>query len=186
MTMQSVDQVEQWVGQEVVDRDGERVGKLDEVFYSSISGEAVFGSVKSGLLGRHASLVPLVGASVGREYLRLACSAEEISRASEVDVKDTLDRDSATRAATAYGLVLGEEDYESASVIEQRRRASQQAHENATNLDEQAQRRAAEAHEAQGAARDAELDAEEKSQAAERVRLEAEQAHSNAERLRAP
>jgi len=68
--MLSIEQVEEWVGQEVVDVDGERVGKLDEVYYSTTTNEAVFAVVKSGLLGRHSSLVPLAGASVGREYLK--------------------------------------------------------------------------------------------------------------------
>jgi hypothetical protein len=185
--MQSVDQIEQWLGQEVVDRDGERVGKLDELFYSSVSGEAVFGLVKSGLLGRHASLVPLAGASVGREYLRLAYPSEQIERVgSEVDVKDTLDRASAGRAAMAYGIDVGDEDYESASVINDRLRASQEAQENAATLDEQARARAAEASEAEGVAHDAEHEAAEKSQAAEQARIEAERAHADAQRLSPP
>lgn len=187
MTMQSVDQIEQWLGQEVVDRDGERVGKLDELFYSSMSGEAVFGSVKSGLLGRHASLVPLAGASVGREYLRLAYPAEQIERVgSEVDVKGALDRESAARAASVYGVDIGDEDYESATVINERLRASQEAHENATALDEQAQQRTAEASEAQATAHDAGHEAAEKSQAAEQARIEAERAHADAQRLGPP
>ena len=91
--MLNVDQIEEWLGQEVLDADGERVGKLDEVFYSDGSGEAVFAAVKSGLLGRHSSTVPLAGASVGRDYVRLAFTAEQIDRStSEVPAREEAER----------------------------------------------------------------------------------------------
>ena len=42
------------------DRDGERAGKLEEVYYPSDGqGEAVFARIKSGLLGRRSRLAPL-------------------------------------------------------------------------------------------------------------------------------
>jgi len=100
--MLSVDQIEEWLGQEVTDSGGERIGKLDEVYYSVRSGDAVFASVKSGLLGRRSSVVPLAGASVGRDYLRLGYSAEQIDGAgSDVAPKGALGRDDARRLRRA-------------------------------------------------------------------------------------
>lgn len=135
--MVDIDQIEQWLGEEVRDRAGERVGKLNEVLYSLVTGEAVFGSIKSGLLGRHADLVPLVNASVGRDHLRLAVYAKQIQAArAEVDVKDPLDRESAQALGVAYGVEVTEEDYESSSTISERRRTSEQARNDAAQLEE--------------------------------------------------
>jgi hypothetical protein len=183
--MLSVDQIEEWLGQEVVDADGERVGKLDEVFYSTGSREAVFAAVKSGLLGRHSSLVPLAGASVGRDYVRLAYTALQIDRAgSEVKVKDGLRREDAQRLGELYGVqVSSEDDYEAATLIGERAEAAEEARSQAEQLEEQARKRASEAQEAQGEAHTAQDEAAQKAQSAEQARAEAERARAEAERI---
>jgi hypothetical protein len=165
--MLSVEQLEEWVGEDVVDVDGERVGKLDEVYYSTATNQAVFAVVKSGLLGRHTSLVPLAGASVGREYLRLAYSAAQID-----EVGFELDA----------GATIGQGDA-SASSIAERRRAAGEAATRAGELDDEARRRAAEADQARGAADDASEAALQKTDDAERARAEAERARAQAQRI---
>jgi hypothetical protein len=184
--MLSVEQIEEWLGQEVLDSSGERVGKLEEVFYSSAGGEAVFASVKSGLLGRHSSMVPLAGATVGRDYLRLAYSAEQIDRGdSEVSVKDaTLQHEDARRLGELYGVeVAPEDDFEAASVINERALAAEQARKQADELEQEARRRATEADQAQGAAHGAGETAAEKAEQAERARAEADLARAEADRI---
>jgi len=175
-----VDQIEEWLGHEVLDIDGERVGKLSDIFYSSSSKEAVFGSVRSGLLGRRSELVPLTDASVGRDYVRLAYSAEQIKRAGgAVDVEDTLGHEDAHRLAELYAIELpAEEGYEAASVASRRREQNEAAQRNAAALEEEAQARAAAAHEAQADAEAAHQDAAQKAADAERARTEAEQARA--------
>ncbi len=182
--MLGVEQLEEWLGQEVLDSGGERVGKLDEVYYSGTTEEAIFAVVKSGLLGRHASLVPLSGASVGRDYLRLAYSAAQIDQAgSGLSAGETLERDDAQRLGAAYGVEVPAESFASASSINERRRAGAEAGARAEELEEQARRRAAEAEQAQSNARDATAEASARTDEAERVRIEAEQAHVEAQRI---
>jgi hypothetical protein len=182
--MLSIEQVEEWVGQEVVDVDGERVGKLDEVYYSTATNEAVFAVVKSGMLGRHSSLVPLAGASVGREYLRLAYSVAQIDDVGfEVDAGATIGQSDGQRLGAAYGVEVPPEDFASASSIDERRRAAGEAAARAGELDEEARRRAAEAEDARGAADDASAAAFQKTDDAERARAEAERAREQAQRI---
>lgn len=186
--MLSVDQIEEWLGQEVLDMNGERVGKLDEVFYSSSSGEAVFASVKSGLLGRRSSVVPLAGASVGRDYVRLAYDAEQIDRAgSEVNPDDGLDNEQGRRLGELYGVSVAPDDrFEAASAINERQRVAEDARRQAEELEAEAQRRASEAQEAQSTAQGAGQDAEQKAAQAEQARAEAARARAEAERLSPP
>jgi PRC-barrel domain protein len=187
--MLNVEQIEEWLGQEVVDSEGERVGKLEEVFYSSAGGEAIFASVKSGLLGRHSSLVPLAGASVGRDYVRLAYTGEQIESAdSEVSFKGAnLGRDDARRFGELYGVDVGPEEYfEAATVINERALEADEARKGAEELEREAQRREAEAEQAQGTAQGAEQTAAEKAEAAEQARAEAERARAEADRIDPP
>lgn len=182
--MLSVEQIEEWLGQEVFDSDGERVGKLDEVFYSA-AGEAMFASIKSGLLGRSLSIVPLAGASVGRDYVRLAYTAAQVEQAkSEVDVTDNLDGRDARKLGELYGVDVAEEDsFEGASTLNARRQAAEEARRRADELEEQARLRAAEAREAEDGAHNAEQDAAQKAERSEQARTAAEEARAEAERI---
>jgi hypothetical protein len=186
--MLNVDQIEEWLGQEVTDSAGERVGKLDEVFYSKGTGEAIFASVKSGMLGRHSDLVPLAGASVGRDYVRLAFTAAQIERAgSEVDVQDELNRSDALRLGELYGVdIAAEDEFEGASSVRARREALEEARRKAEALEEEARLRAADADQAKGVADSADQDAAQKAEQAERARDEAEHARAEVDRIAPP
>jgi hypothetical protein len=182
--MLSVEQLEEWVGEDVLDVNGERVGKLDEVYYSTATNQAVFVVAKSGLLGRHTSLVPLAGASVGREYLQLAYSAAQIDEVGfELDAGATIGQSDGRRLGDAYGVDVPSEDFASASSINERRRAAGEAAARAGELDEEARRRAAEAEEARGTADNASEAALQKMDDAERARAEAERARAQAQRI---
>lgn len=186
--MLRVDQIEEWLGHEVLDADGERVGKLDDIIYSASAKEAVFGSVKSGLFGRRASLVPLTDASVGRDYVRVAYTAEQIDRAgSGAAAGDSLTREDAQRLASLYGIQLAaEDDYEAASVASRRREESAAALSATAALQEEADARAAAAGEAQADAQEAAREAAQKAADAERARTDAEQARAALERTEPP
>jgi hypothetical protein len=186
-TVLNVEQIEEWLGQEVVDVEGERVGKLEEVYYSKGTDEAVMALVKSGIFGRHASLVPLAGASVGRDHLRLAYSAKQIAQVgSDVEARETLDANASRQLASSYGIEASDEDLESATSINRRARATRAAEQQANELDEQARRRAEEADEAHSTAADAAELARHKAETAEQARTEAEQAHARAEDITPP
>jgi hypothetical protein len=180
--MPSVERIEEWIGREVLDRDGERAGKLEQVYYPSDGqGEAVFAQIKSGLLGRRSRLAPLKGATVGRDHVRLDYSAAQLDAASDVEAGDALDEATAQRLAEIYGISVAQGDYESAGSIAERRRMALEAQERAQNLNEEAHARATDAEQAKDAAQDAEGEAVLKSREAEEARTEAEQA-----RLAAP
>jgi hypothetical protein len=181
----SVERVEDWVGQDVFDAQGERVGKLDEVFYSTAGGDAVFAAVKSGLLGRHSSVVPLAGATVGRDYLRLAYTKLTIDDAdSGVKGEDGVNGARARQLGEIYGVPIAADDaFESATVVNERRQAAEEAQQRAAALEEQAQRRESDAHDAQGNAASAQEQAAAKARESEQARAEAEQARQDADRI---
>ena len=64
--------VAEWHGKMLVDRDGERIGKLQDVYVDVENDEPQFATVKEGFIGRHLTFVPLGGITVGPDDLRVA------------------------------------------------------------------------------------------------------------------
>ncbi len=53
--------VAEWHGKMLVDRNGEKIGKLQDVYVDVETDEPQFGTVKEGFIGRHLTFVPLGG-----------------------------------------------------------------------------------------------------------------------------
>src|SRR5919197_3358886 len=71
VAMIPVENITDWRGQDVVDPNGEKLGKLEEIYYDGETDEPAFAAVKTGLVSKSLTLVPLLRASVGRDYLRV-------------------------------------------------------------------------------------------------------------------
>ena len=74
----------EWRGRILNDANGERIGKLEEVYFDIDTDEAQFGTVKEGLFGRHLTFVPLVGATVGPDNLQVAATVAEVKDAPNI------------------------------------------------------------------------------------------------------
>ena len=81
--MVGVEGIADWIGRDVVDRDGEKVGKLEDVYYDTADSDPAFVSVKMGTFGRSHPLAPLRGATLSRDYVRLAAPKELVKDAPE-------------------------------------------------------------------------------------------------------
>jgi sporulation protein YlmC with PRC-barrel domain len=99
-----VENITDWRGQDVLDALGEKLGKLEEVYFDGETDAPVFAAVKSGRLSKSLTLVPLGEASVGREYVRVNRAKGEFKKAPsfDTDVELTLDDEAATYRH--YGL----------------------------------------------------------------------------------
>ena len=93
-----VENIIDWRGQDVVDPTGEKLGKLEEVYYDGETDEPAFVAVKTGLVSKSLSLVPLDRASVGRDYVRVNRSKGIFKKAPsfDTDAELTLDDEAAT------------------------------------------------------------------------------------------
>lgn len=75
-----------WLGKVIVDRDGERIGKLHDVYVDVETDVPQFGTVKEGFIGRHLTFVPLVGVEVGPDELRVTVLKEQVKSAPDLDL----------------------------------------------------------------------------------------------------
>jgi sporulation protein YlmC with PRC-barrel domain len=55
-----------WQGKMLVDRDGQKIGKLQDVYVDVETDEPQFATVKEGFSGRHLTFVPLSGINISR------------------------------------------------------------------------------------------------------------------------
>ena len=77
----------EWHGKELVDRNGERIGKLEDVYVDVETNEPMFGTVKEGLIGRHLTFVPLAGITIGPDSLQVTVSKEEVKSAPNIELR---------------------------------------------------------------------------------------------------
>ncbi len=89
--------VTDWRGKMLVDVNGEKIGKLQDVYVDVETDEPQFATVKEGFIGRHLTFVPLLGGiriepdglkvTVTKEQVRtapdIAIHGEELSQADE-------------------------------------------------------------------------------------------------------
>jgi hypothetical protein len=76
--------VADWHGQQIVDVDGEKIGKLEDVYVDVETDVPQFATVKEGFIGRHLTFVPLGGISVGPDELRVAVTKAQVQDAPNI------------------------------------------------------------------------------------------------------
>lgn len=106
-TVIAVEDIKDWRGQDVLDAQGDKLGKLDEVYYDTRTDLPSFGAVKSGTLSKHVTLVPLTAATAGQSYVRVTISKDQFKNAPSFDPDAELSADDEAGSYRYFGL-----DYE--------------------------------------------------------------------------
>jgi uncharacterized protein (TIGR02271 family) len=75
----------EWRGRTVVDRDGEKIGKLDEIYVDRHTDEPEWALVNTGLFGTKSSFVPLKGAAPAGDDVRVAYAKDQVKDAPSID-----------------------------------------------------------------------------------------------------
>ena len=70
-----------WEGQTVVDRDGEKIGKIEEIFLVEETGKPEWALVKLGRLKGHTTLVPLTSAHHVKDGVAIHVRKDDVSEA---------------------------------------------------------------------------------------------------------
>jgi len=100
----TIEDVKEWQGQEVLDTAGEKLGKLDDVFYDAESDAPAFAGVKSGLIGKRLTLVPLTGATAARGHLRVRVTKDQFKHAPSYDPEGELTPDDEAATYGYFGI----------------------------------------------------------------------------------
>ena len=94
-------------GCDVLDRDGERIGKLDEIYLDDDTNQPEFALISGGLFGG-SHFVPLAQASVEGDALRVPYAKDQVKDAPGVRADEKLSQDEEAQLYRHYGLDYGE------------------------------------------------------------------------------
>ena len=101
----TVEDIKQWRGQDVIDPEAKKLGRLVEILYDTEADTPAFAVVRSGHVGgRRATLVPLSGASAGQDYLRVAVEKHAFKDAPSLDPERELSAEDEAGAYDYYGI----------------------------------------------------------------------------------
>jgi hypothetical protein len=78
--------VAEWHGKMLVDRDGAKIGKLQDVYVDVETDEPQFATVKEGFLDRHLTFVPLRGVRVGPQDLQVTVTKDKVRSAPDLQL----------------------------------------------------------------------------------------------------
>jgi hypothetical protein len=169
-----VEHLESWIGSEARGRSGEKLGKIDDIYFAGTEPVAI--DIRSGLGGRKHHAATLTGASVSQDGIRLA-----------VDKDDLVSTDGGSLTSGQIAALYGQDDrlqdeqpeqLESWHEREKLRKEAEAARAEADKLEAEARRRTEEEEIAVSLAGDAES-------AAEKARREHEDAEARAQEAKA-
>ena len=104
--MFDVDDIRDWRGLSVVDQEGSKIGNLEAVYFDTSTDEAVFATVKVGLVGGgRLVFVPLIGARVAPKHIRVMTDKKLAKDAPAIDTDGELDSAAEPSIYAHYGLV---------------------------------------------------------------------------------
>jgi hypothetical protein len=78
--------VAEWHGKMLVDRNGDKIGKLQDVYVDVETDVPQFATVKEGFIGRHLTFVPLGGVQIGPDDLQVAVTKDDVRSAPEIEM----------------------------------------------------------------------------------------------------
>lgn len=97
-----IENLKDWQGKDVVDVDGEKVGRLTDAYYDAETDVAQFLVVETGKLRKHQVLIPAGGISAAPDHLTVAVRANTVEDAPTVD-EGEMTREAEQAAFEHYG-----------------------------------------------------------------------------------
>jgi uncharacterized protein (TIGR02271 family) len=91
-------------GRTLIDRDGEKIGTVDEIYTDQEGGQPEWALVHTGLLGMNKSFVPLRGAAPNGEHVRVTVDKQAVKDAPGVEADGELSEADERQLFEHYGV----------------------------------------------------------------------------------
>lgn len=95
-------------GNNVIDRDGNKIGSFAELYLDRGTGEPEWAAVKTGLFGMNVNLVPLQGAERRGDDIQVPFDADRVKNAPNIDADQELSVQEEQQLYSHYGLDYSE------------------------------------------------------------------------------
>ncbi|MBA2515272.1 MAG: PRC and DUF2382 domain-containing protein [Solirubrobacterales bacterium] len=106
--MPDVQQVLAWRGNDVVDRDGDKIGKIEEIYLDEQTDQPEWLAVKTGLFGGKLTFIPLREATAEGDGVRVPYENSLVKDAPNAEADGALSQDEEQALYRHYGLEYGE------------------------------------------------------------------------------
>jgi uncharacterized protein (TIGR02271 family) len=94
----------QWHGRTMIGSDGDKIGKITDIYEDPGTGKLEWATVSSGLFGTKSNFVPLTGASPDGEDVRAQVTKDQVKDAPGVEEDGDLSEDEERRLFEHYGV----------------------------------------------------------------------------------
>src|SRR3954453_7578175 len=98
----------QWHGRTAVDRDGDKLGTIEEIYLDDSTGQPEWLVVKTGLFGSKSTFIPLQDAQENGDQIRVPFEKAQVKDAPNVDPDQQLSQEEEAGLYRHYGLEYGE------------------------------------------------------------------------------
>jgi uncharacterized protein (TIGR02271 family) len=88
----------------VVDQNGQKIGKIDELYYDQDGGQPEWALVNTGMFGTKKTFVPIAGAQPDGDDLRVAVAKDQVKDAPRVDADQELSEEEERTLFEHYGV----------------------------------------------------------------------------------
>jgi len=107
MTNARTDDFQSWIGRTAVDRNGDKIGKIDDIYADDDTGQPEWLAVHTGMFGGHVSFVPLRGAQAQGDGLMVAYDKDRVKDAPRAEADGHLSEQEEDRLYEYYGVGAG-------------------------------------------------------------------------------
>jgi uncharacterized protein (TIGR02271 family) len=105
--MPDITEVTRWKGQTVVGSDGEKIGKIEDIYLDQQTEQPEWLAVKTGLFGGRISFVPLAEASADSDDIRVPYGKDQVKEAPHAEPDGELSPQEEERLYRHYGREYG-------------------------------------------------------------------------------
>ena len=102
--MSTFEDVREWRGRTVIDRDGDKIGKLEEIYLDRETEQPEWALVNTGLFGTKSSFVPLQGAQSEDDNVRVAYGKQQVKDAPSIEADRELSEQEEGALYRHYGF----------------------------------------------------------------------------------
>jgi uncharacterized protein (TIGR02271 family) len=106
--MAPTSEVLSWRGQDAVDNDGDKIGKIEEIYLDAESNEPEWALVNTGLFGTKQSFVPLRNASPSGDGITVGFDKDTVKNAPKIDPDGRLSQQEEAELYRHYSLDYGD------------------------------------------------------------------------------
>jgi sporulation protein YlmC with PRC-barrel domain len=106
--VQTSDVILSWRGRDLYDREGQKIGRIEEIYLDQETDRPEWALVNTGLFGTKSTFVPITDASSEEDGVRVPFDKDDVKDAPGIDAESELSQQQEAELYRHYGMDYGE------------------------------------------------------------------------------